>query len=260
MPRSPIVGMSDEQLSAHIEDVAPVKEWEEFLSEFSEAGGDFLWRQGEHVTIIGNTSSGKTTLARAILPIRRYVVCFGTKPQSESLQRFVSDGYERMSVWPDKADPRKSPKRMLWPRIATRFDRKKLAGIIDHAFDRIFYYERSWAVYIDELPELVENLGLGEWIKLFLRQGRELNISVITAMQRPKFVPLDVYTNSTHLFLFQEKDASNLERLSAISAVDAILVYSIITDLEPHQFLYINSRTGQMARCISPAPAGGGKK
>lgn len=166
-------------------------------------------------------------------------------------------------MWPDKADPRKSPKRMLWPRIATRFDRKKLAGIIDHAFDRIFYYERSWCVYIDRLPELVENLGLGEVDpEFYLRQGRELGISRGDCDATAQFVPLDVYTNSTHLFLFQEKDASNLERLSAIAAVDAILVYSIITELELHQFLYINSHTGQMARCMSPAPSAprGGKK
>ena len=255
MPRSPITTMSDEQLRQYIDTVAPVMKWEQFLSEFSESGGDFIWRQGEHVTLIGNTSSGKTTLARAILPIRQYVTAFGTKPKSESLQRFLKDGYERIAVWPDKGDPRRFPRRMLWPRIATRFDRQKLRAILDHALDRIFYYEEGWCVYFDELPELVENLGLGEWIKLFLRQGRELHISVVTAMQRPKFVPLDVYTNSTHIFMFQEKDGSNLERLSAISAVDSLLVYHIITELELHQFLYINTRTGQMARCMTPKPS-----
>lgn len=254
---SPVKGLSPEELENYIDKAAPIMEWEAFMSEFSEPGGDFIWSQGEHVTIIGNTSSGKTTLARHILPLRRFCVCFGTKPKSESLDRFLKDGFKRFSAWPDKESALKSPKRMLWPTIATRFDRNKLRAILDHAFDRIFYFERSWCVYVDELPELTENLGMGEWIKLYLRQGRELDISFVTAMQRPKYVPLDVYTNSTHLFLFQEKDWSNIERLSAISSVDALLTASIITGLELHQFLYINSRTGQMVRCMTPKPGGG---
>lgn len=76
-PLLTLLDAADEQLSAHIDQVAPIMEWETFLSEFSEPGGDFIWRQGEHVTIIGNTSSGKTTLARAILPIRRFVTVSG---------------------------------------------------------------------------------------------------------------------------------------------------------------------------------------
>jgi hypothetical protein len=236
----------------------PTIKWEDFLYELSQ--GEFRWRQGEHVTLIGNTGCGKTTMALNILPIRKYFVAFGTKPVSESLDRMIKQLHmTRISEWPTKTQADKLPRRMLWPPIRNRMERAKLRGILDRAFDAIFYREGSWCVYVDELPELSQTLKLNDWITTYLRQGREIGISFVTAMQRPKFVPLDVYTNSTHLFFWQEKDWSNLERISAISSVDTRIVAEVVTTLDKYEFLYINTRTGDMVRGMTPDPSKGGK-
>jgi DNA helicase HerA-like ATPase len=103
---------------------------------------------------------------------------------------------------------------------------------------------------------ITDTLKLNDAVELFLQQGRELGISFIGGMQRPKFVPLLVYSQSSHLFFWQEKDVNNLERISAINSVDSRFIARVVTQLEEHEFLYIHSPTGYMCRSMAPNPDG----
>lgn len=46
----------------------------------------------------------------------------------------------------------------------------------------------------------------------------------------------------------------NLERISGIAWQDARPVRHLVASLEPHQFLYINTRSGKMFRSRTPVP------
>jgi hypothetical protein len=59
---------------------------------------------------------------------------------------------------------------------------------------------------------------------------------------------------STHLFFWLDNDERNLKRLSGISWKSAKTVQGLIMNLDRYQVLYINTRTGEMARITPPPP------
>lgn len=232
---------------------APQLSWDDFI------GKVFRWRQGEHVALIGPTGSGKTTLALAILELRRYVVALGTKPKDSTLEMLISrGGFKRYSKW-ERISTHLSPKRVLWPDAKSLHSAKVQQEEFKEALAHI-YREGGWAVYIDELWFIIHHLKLELEVKTYLQQARALDISLVAATQRPAHIPLEVYDQSTHLFFWLDNDERNLKRISGISWLSADLVRHIVSRLERHEVLYINTRNGTMFRTKAPSPTGGETK
>lgn len=232
---------------ARISQMAPRMPWDEFITDH------FKWRQGEHVALIGPTGQGKTTLLTHLLPLHPYVVVFATKPKDESMERLIRTGYVPIKKW-QSLDPQKFPRRVLWPDAMSLNSDATQSQMFHDAFGRI-YREGGWTVAIDELWYIINILKLERDVKTYLLQARALGISLLAATQRPAWVPLEVYDQSTHLFFWRDNDETNLRRLSGISFRSADLIRSVVADLEKFQVLYVNTRTGEMFRTRSPALA-----
>lgn len=229
----------------------PFVPWEEFLLWFS---GE--WRQSEHVAMIGPTGQGKTTLATHILPIRKYRVVIGTKPADDNLDRFVNAfGYTKMEQWPKgrKDNPAKTPRRLIWPRARALHSDGYQREVILNALEQV-YLQGGWCVYLDELWYISVALNLAKEVKTYLLQARSLNIALVAATQRPAWVPLEVYDQSTHLFFWGDTDEANVNRISGIGGLDTNLVRATIRNLDPHrhEVLYMNTRQRVMYRTIPP--------
>lgn len=120
---------------------------------------------------------------------------------------------------------------------------------------RKMFREGHWCIGADELGYLTSPKGLGlsrEAIQLLTR-GRSLGISMVSATQRPTWVPLEVYSESTHLFLWKTNVKEDRDRLSSLNGVvDPSVIKQIMSKLERYQFLYVNTRTGEMCRTHAP--------
>lgn len=220
--------------------------WPEFVELFQ-------WRQGEHVAMIGPTGSGKTNLAFWLLPLHKYITIVATKPRDSSLSAFGKRaGFKIIREW-SRMSVTKYPRRILWPNAKTVDAAKLQQSVFDKAFRHI-YVEGGWTLYIDELYFVCAVLGFTPMIKVYLLQARAMDISLVCATQRPAWVPLEVYDQSTHLFFWRDNDERNLKRLSGISWISARLIQHTIAHLPKYHVLYINTRTGDMMVTRPPAP------
>lgn len=228
---------------------APRVPWEKFRRTLD-------WRSGEHFTLIGPTNSGKTTMLENLLQLHPYVAIIATKPRDESMDRFITEyGYVRMDRW-RRINPLDVPRRIVWPDIKSmnKEARKKLSVVVGDALEKI-YIEGGWTVALDELWVIVNLLGLETEVIMYLTQARSLGISLIAGTQRPAHIPLVFYDQSTHLMFWRDNDETNLRRISGISYRSSDLIRNLVSNLEPHQVLYINTRTGEMCRTRAPAPS-----
>lgn len=226
---------------------APRVPWDKFLA------NRFVWQPGEHTALIGPTGQGKTTLLTALLPLHPYVTVFATKPRDESMARLIRSGYHAVKKW-ERLDPKQFPRRVLWPDVSDMETAVHIQRQVFHDAFRKIYTEGGWTVAVDELWYIDNILKLEMDIKLYLLQARALDISLLVATQRPAWVPLEVYDQSTHLFFWRDNDETNLKRLSGISFRSADLIRQTVMNLEKYQVLYINTRTGEMCRTRAPAP------
>lgn len=213
--------------------------WPAFLDAFD-------WRQGEHISLVGPTGCGKTTLGLAILPRRRYVIALGTKPRDDTLDKLRRSGWLRAFDWP-VPPPRGNEARriILWPRFHRMDDATRQRDIFDRALRGVFT-QGGWCIYADELRYLANDLKLDRLLRLLWLQGRSLSVSLVGGTQRPAWVPLEMYDQATHLFLWRDNDESNLKRISGIGgALNPKEVRTLVSRLPLHDVLYLNTRTGR---------------
>lgn len=229
---------------AELSRTAPRIPWTDFLRELE-------WLPGEHFAMIGPTGQGKTTMLLNLLPLHPFVTVFATKPRDASMNKLLNSGYMKLDRW-RSLDPKLYPRRVLWPDATAINSIPRQKDVFEDAFARI-YREGGWTVAIDELWYIVNVLSLGREVRVFLLQARALGISLVCATQRPAYVPLEVYDQSTHLMFWRDNDETNLKRISGLASNSATMIRRIVSDLERYQVLYINTRTGRMLRTRCPA-------
>jgi len=219
-------------------------DWATFLDRFD-------WRQGEHVSLIGPTGTGKTTLAVQLLHRRQFVCAIGTKPRDSTLDALAADGYRRVAELPSEGKP---PRVLVWPQFRTldRAAKGRQSSIIGNALDQA-YSAGSWCIFVDELSYLSRTLDLAPELTDIWQQGRAVGVSLIGCTQRPRWVPLDAYSGASHLFLWRTNDREDIKRLSGLNGADTEAVKAIVPQLPRFDVLYVDTRTG--ALCITRPPA-----
>lgn len=235
--------------SRHADASAPRVDWATFLAALD-------WRQDEHVSLVGPTGQGKSYLALALLHRRRFVAYLAVKPRDATLDRMVARRADPRYQLVKSFDQRPpivngQPQRLLvWHKLTKMDQVPEQAATMAGALNAV-YEEGSWCVVVDELSYFVRKLGLADELTTLWQQGRSLNLSLVGATQRPAWVPLEMYSQATHVFLFKHNDRRDLDRIGGIAAagdVDPATIRALVAHLGKNQFLYVNTRTGQMLR------------
>lgn len=222
----------------------PTVEWSEFYSWFIRN-----WNQGEHLTAIGPTGWGKTTVLRKLLAVRTYIAVFAVKGEDDSMETMIDELHLRqMKKW----NPDVSDRICLWPDIrgTGKGHRRAQREVFEEALDSI-YRMGGWCPVFDEVVYLSDTLNLDDELKFLLNQGRSSHISVVAATQRPAFIPLAFYDMATHLFLWKFADARNVTRVAELTGDAAPIVRQELMTLPKYEFIYVNKDTGLRVRCTA---------
>lgn len=244
IPRTSRVGNAIER-DARIASVAPRIPWADFYRELE-------WNQGEHVALIGPTGSGKTSLLISLLSLRTYVAVVATKPRDSTMDYLISHGYVKLEKW-ESIPATKAPRRVIWPN-AREIDSEEKQREAFREMYRAIYREGGWCIVIDEGFILSETLGLKREMRQIWNQGRSIGITHVVGTQRPRWVPTEMYDQSTHLFFWQNSDNRMLDVIGDINGRDSRQVKEIVANLDRFQVLYVNTRSGKMCRTTPPAP------
>lgn len=215
--------------------------WDEFLS-------GFTFEQGEHITMVGATGSGKTTLAQRMLDYRAFVCVLATKNRDPSLYpELLRKGY-RITSDPE-LDWTEAPRVIFRPKLEAPTAEAKVEQ--REAFRELLvdvFNEGGWCLYGDEVRYLTQNLGLATELETLWLQGRSLGVSMVVSTQRPVSIPVLAFESATHLFLFRATDRANIQRASEFSAADADAIRFTLPRLPRYEVLYVDTRSGAMVR------------
>lgn len=217
----------------------------------------WLYRPGEHVTILGPTRCGKSELTFDLLSVtaspKLPVVALAMKPRDATLTRWGRRlNYRMVRHWPAPYSiwkPRNPPGYILWPKHT--FDPDTDDAHIREEFRRAILdnYKRGRRItFADEGYGITNDLDLGKECVTIWTRGGAMGNGLWTAGQKPTHMPLHAYNQAAHLFLARDPDKRSRDRYAEISGVDANMVRDIVMTLPKYHFLYIRQDGPRM--CI----------
>ncbi len=226
MPRATTVQRPKRQTEQYI--------FRDFLAWFHHA-----WEQGEHVTLIGPTGVGKSTLTHRLINRRSFVTVFATKEYDETTQKLVKAGYKLQR---GKWDGSFHDYIVLWPKGKNDAETThRQHFIFNHAIDDM-YRQRGWCMNFDEVSYMTDFLGMSRKLRWLLQQGRSSGISIVAGTQRPAFIPLAFYDQPEWLIFWNDNDHTNLKRIQGLGGVDGKVIREEVMNLEDREILCIHNR------------------
>ena len=225
-------------------------EWAEFAEQLDV-------RAGEHVTIVGPTGRGKSTLALEVAARRPYIAWLATKPRDDSMRRQLRAAGYKITAGHIPAYT-VAPRFALWPSMRSIADTSHQRATISNALDRLFQ-QGNRLVVVDETHYVSEVLRQSAALKILWQQGRSTGVGLLANFQRPAWVPRDAYSNATHLFLFGTNDEQDARALGGIGGISSKAIRQAVMTLasneqDRHAFCYINTRTGVLLCSAAPSP------
>ena len=194
------------------------------------------WEPGQHLSLIGDTGSGKTVLAQSILSLREYVIALRSKPDDvqwrgyKRLRRRAGEGIEDVNFTHFLVEP----------------DYGQMQKEFHDLLEKVYTKHGGWTLFLDDLPNM-QKLGpplhsrKSSQIDRMLTMGRSKGVSVVTAMQLPvdatsyaigeARVVIAFMLSPSHIKVLREKTSD--------------LMSEVVLELREFEFAVFDRRLGQ---------------
>lgn len=197
----------------------PLVEWGEWFPRWR-------WEQGEHLAVIQETGGGKTTLVRALLPKRTWVVYIATKPKDDNYQKLLDAGYVRVKDWkerPRRKDGKPLTHILFWPPLEGKGHLAALQYLQRYK-DAIQQISEKGGrcVVLDDLNFMVEIMHMGTDISGLNYMVRASGLSMVEPIQRPAWVPRSTWNQASWDFIGSVRDDQDLKTIRGILKVNML--------------------------------------
>lgn len=229
----------------------PEVPWEEFRARFAHD-----WRnggEGQHVSGVGRTRSGKTTTMVQMLDDRRYVVVLLTKRRDPLYAHFRKRGYKMVD------DLNEWPSRDWHPKVALHLPTEGLhrPAAVRQAAKIRSVLDRCWSqgnldLYVDEISELHDLLGLETELRTFYKEAGSSNVSLWAGTQKGVRAPREMYDQPRFLFFWPTRNRDELKRIADMNASDPELARQVVAQLERYEVLVVDAWEDVMVRTRPP--------
>jgi len=202
----------------------------------------------DHVTIIGPTGTGKTTIAMQIASLRKYVVALATKPRDEPFTAMLDAQRFKIQKTGRLPSPSVHPHVAVWPTHTgdELGDAYRHAAMFRDVFGQV-YTAGGWHIIAEEGSHLID-LGLGRVVRRHFRAGRSLSSGLILCSQRPRNIPKEAISSAQHILIFGSNDEEDLARLGGMNGMSSKLIRQTVAGLgREYHFLHVNTRDGTLA-------------
>lgn len=209
--------------------------------------------QAQHVTILGPTNTGKSTLAMTVARARPYVAVLAAKPRDDHMKAMLRQaGYVKLPRLPESGAG--FHKVVIWPKNRGARDHAEMRAAYAQAFEHA-YEVGVWHLLVDEAHFMAQRLRLSDAIRDAYQMGRSNGHGIILAAQRPAWLPRDIYSSADHLMIFGTNDSADLKSISGLNGVNDRTVRDTVSALgRDKRFLHVNTVTGSMS--ITRIPKG----
>lgn len=225
-------------------EVVPWSRWFRRFAAAYQVGPD----TADHVTIIGPTGTGKTTIAMQVASLRRYVVALGTKPRDEPFRQMLDAQTYRVQHHSRLPSPSVHPHVAVWPKHTgdELGDARRHSALFRDVFGQV-YTAGGWHIIAEEGSHLID-LGLGRVVRRHFRAGRSLSSGLILCSQRPRFIPKEAISGAQHIIIFGTNDEEDLARLGGMNGMSSKFIRETVAGLgREFHFLHVNTRDATMS-------------
>ena len=191
----------------------------------------FVIKPDEHTFITGMTGSGKTVLAREyVAGITKPVFVLDTKGTFE----WGANVPETIVI---KTLSEIQNAAGNYDKITYRPIHEELEFSWYDAFFQFCYNMKNCTVLVDEAMQVCPNsVKIPPYYKGILTRGRELGVNVYSCTQRPASIPVVIFSESTHWFIFQLNNMADRKRIADFTGYERFM-----QTVPKYDFLYFNT-------------------
>jgi DNA helicase HerA-like ATPase len=187
-------------------------------------------KPGEKVFGCAQTGAGKTVFFRHLLKGKAYTIVVDPKHEfswSETGKSRYDHIYTNLS---DLKSGWKGPTPAIY--------RPDISDLADgcNEFFKYCWGLKSVRVYIDELLDLCPTGRAGYWLAKCIKQGRSRGLSIWSGTQRPAGIPLELISESKHIFIGYLGLPQDRKRMAEASHPDVAK-----TIVPPFEFIYFGT-------------------
>lgn len=217
-------------------------DWDHFSTWFGEK-----WKPGEHASIIAPTGVGKTTLAAALLELRRWVLVGDPKGGDDTL---AGMHLRRLTQWPgekrmtklleDDQKNRRPSRFVVGPEVQREEDWPKITTAIRDSLKGAFNMG-GWTYYLDELQIATDRrmMNLQGEVARWLVSARSRGLTLVSSFQAPRMVPLEALQQPSWIMASHTRDRTVVDRTAEVLGRPKAEIRGLMSEIDRYHWLIV---------------------